>query len=217
MLHWFIMFSMRFIVFTLLIQFSLGAPVPVPPVVPAVHVHGEPPSTLRSRLESVLRPGSPPQDKCTTIAVGRDATADGSTMATHTVDCFDCDWRVNKVPARDHPEGAERPVYLLSSGYPRQVRDDRGETWSESNLDDGEPLGHIVLGGDGMETVSVHGREQQESPIENPRKEWQAQKGRVILGSIPQVMQSHCSLLAIYSVSHGMFHCCTHTHIFLCL
>ena len=38
-----------------------------------------------------------PADKCTAIAVTRGATVDGSTMTTHSADCFDCDWRVNKV------------------------------------------------------------------------------------------------------------------------
>ncbi len=38
-----------------------------------------------------------PEDKCTAIAVARGATVDDSTMTTHTMDCFECDWRVNKV------------------------------------------------------------------------------------------------------------------------
>ena len=38
-----------------------------------------------------------PADKCTAIAVDRGGTVDGSTMTTHSADCFDCDWRVNKV------------------------------------------------------------------------------------------------------------------------
>lgn len=36
-------------------------------------------------------------DQCTSIAVTKGATKDRSTMATHTADCFDCDWRINKV------------------------------------------------------------------------------------------------------------------------
>jgi len=36
-------------------------------------------------------------DQCTAIAVSKGATSDGSTMTTHTADCFDCDWRINKV------------------------------------------------------------------------------------------------------------------------
>mmetsp|Transcript_27697 Transcript_27697/g.30243 ORF Transcript_27697/g.30243 Transcript_27697/m.30243 type:complete len:693 (-) Transcript_27697:307-2385(-) len=76
------------------------------------------------------------QDKCTAILVGAKASTTGSPMTTHTSDCGDCDWRVNKVPARDWPAGSQRPVYLTKGSYPRQVRDDRGETWSRANLED---------------------------------------------------------------------------------
>jgi hypothetical protein len=68
------------------------------------------------------------------------ATTDGSTMTTHTVDCAECDWRISKVrtiasyescahvdtclfvqvPAQDWPEGSMRPVYLYRSGYPQK-------------------------------------------------------------------------------------------------
>ena len=52
------------------------------------------------------------------------------------MDCAECDWRVNKVPARDWPIGSLRPIYLLSATYPKQVREDRGETWHPDNLED---------------------------------------------------------------------------------
>jgi dipeptidase len=57
-------------------------------------------------------------------------------MTTHTSDCGDCDWRINKVPAMDWPAGSMRPIYLTYGPYPRQVREDRGETWSKANLED---------------------------------------------------------------------------------
>ena len=44
------------------------------------------------------------EDRCTTIAVGPGAGKDGP-MATHTSDCLNCDFRINKVPARDWPKG----------------------------------------------------------------------------------------------------------------
>eukprot|EP00599_Poterioochromonas_sp_BG-1_P008283 CAMPEP_0173138200 /NCGR_PEP_ID=MMETSP1105-20130129/3549_1 /TAXON_ID=2985 /ORGANISM="Ochromonas sp., Strain BG-1" /LENGTH=682 /DNA_ID=CAMNT_0014050751 /DNA_START=31 /DNA_END=2079 /DNA_ORIENTATION=+ len=75
-------------------------------------------------------------DKCTSIIVGAKASATGSPMTTHTADCADCDWRANKVPARDWPEGSMRPVYQYKGPYPRQVREDRGETWKADNLED---------------------------------------------------------------------------------
>lgn len=76
------------------------------------------------------------RDRCTTIAIGKLATSDGSTIATDTNDCHDCDWRFAKVPAMDWPEGSLRPIYTESSSYPRFIREDRGETWKESNLED---------------------------------------------------------------------------------
>ena len=78
----------------------------------------------------------PMVDKCTAIIVGAKASATGSPMTTHTADCADCDWRMNKVPARDWPEGSMRPVYQYKGPYPRQVRSDRGETWTPENLED---------------------------------------------------------------------------------
>lgn len=75
------------------------------------------------------------RDRCTTIAIGKRATIDGSTIATDTNDCHDCDWRFAKVPAMDWPEGSMRPIYTESSSYPRFIREDRGETWKESNLE----------------------------------------------------------------------------------
>jgi hypothetical protein len=73
-------------------------------------------------------------DKCTTIVVGGTAGINGP-MNTHTSDCADCDFRINKVPARDWPAGAKRPLYLYKSNYPMMVIPDRGDTWASSNLE----------------------------------------------------------------------------------
>jgi dipeptidase len=75
-------------------------------------------------------------DRCTAILIGAKASTTGSPMTTHTSDCGDCDWRVNKVPAMDWPAGSMRPIYMTYGPYPRQVREDRGETWSKANLED---------------------------------------------------------------------------------
>ncbi len=85
-----------------------------------------------------IAPG-PQTDRCTTMIVGPKATADGSTMTTHTADCAECDFRLAKVPARDWPKGAQRPVYLFASAYPRRVQVGRSETWEPDNLDDSLP------------------------------------------------------------------------------
>jgi hypothetical protein len=75
------------------------------------------------------------RDRCTTIAIGKGATSDGSTYATDTNDCHDCDWRMAKVPAMDWPPSSLRPIYAETSSYPRFIREDRGETWKENNLE----------------------------------------------------------------------------------
>jgi dipeptidase len=53
-------------------------------------------------------------DNCTVIIVGKDASADGSVMATHTADCGTCDWTWRKVPAADHKPGEMRKLYHIS-------------------------------------------------------------------------------------------------------
>ncbi|CAN0165550.1 unnamed protein product [Discosporangium mesarthrocarpum] len=74
---------------------------------------------------------------CTTVAVGRNASDDGSTMCTHNADCLDCDFRLGRVPARDWPDGAMRPVVKFRAEYPRTVTEERGMTWTPENLDKG--------------------------------------------------------------------------------
>lgn len=110
-------------------------------------------------------------DKCTAIVAGRLATKDGSTMTTHTADCAECDWRINKVPARSHPAGSLRPIYLITGAYPRQVRTDRGQTWSPEFLEDMPML----------------------------RPEWEKMRGD-ILGYIPQVEHTFALIEGMYGI-----------------
>lgn len=56
-------------------------------------------------------------------------------MTTHNMDCLDCDFRINKVPAADWPKGSERPLYLIRDEYPQLVTNNRGKTWDISNLE----------------------------------------------------------------------------------
>ncbi|ETV96580.1 hypothetical protein H310_10281 [Aphanomyces invadans] len=74
-------------------------------------------------------------EKCTAILVGAKASATGSPMTTQTNDCADCDFRLVKVPAKDHVPGSVRPVILVGQPYPRYVGEDRGPTYSKANLD----------------------------------------------------------------------------------
>jgi len=55
-----------------------------------------------------------PSDNCTVIMVGKDASVDGSVMATHTADCGICDWTWRHVPAADHKPGEMRKIYHIS-------------------------------------------------------------------------------------------------------
>jgi len=73
---------------------------------------------------------------CTTIVVGAKASSTGSPMTTHTSDCLDCDFRVNKAPARDWEPGSVRNIHLSYESYPRLVATDRGPTWHPDNLED---------------------------------------------------------------------------------
>ena len=73
-------------------------------------------------------------DRCTTIVMGKIAGV-GGPMTTHTADCSECDFRINKVPARDHPAGTMRPLYEYKADYPSNVVSDRGKTWRFDNLE----------------------------------------------------------------------------------
>ena len=79
----------------------------------------------------------PDNDRCTTIIVGPGAGVEG-VMTTHTADCADCDFRMNKVPRRKHAPGAKRKLYMYKNDYPAKICDDRGETWKASNLEGSE-------------------------------------------------------------------------------
>eukprot|EP00744_Colponema_vietnamica_P004270 GILI01006413.1.p1 GENE.GILI01006413.1~~GILI01006413.1.p1 ORF type:complete len:687 (+),score=216.12 GILI01006413.1:187-2247(+) len=88
------------------------------------------------------------EDMCTTIIVGSKASADGSVMATHTADCRECDSRFFRVPAKDFPEGAMRPVYLGAEGftaeYPRYIGFARAAGYHPlPGQKETEPLGYI--------------------------------------------------------------------------
>ena len=56
-------------------------------------------------------------------------------MTTHTSDCSSCDFRINKVPAKDWPKGSKRPLYVYRGEYPATVSKNRGSTWDPGNLE----------------------------------------------------------------------------------
>ena len=57
---------------------------------------------------------TPAGDACTVIIVGKNASADGSVMTTHTADCGTCDWTWRHVPAADHKPGSTRRIYHIN-------------------------------------------------------------------------------------------------------
>ncbi|KAI9907611.1 hypothetical protein PsorP6_004312 [Peronosclerospora sorghi] len=81
------------------------------------------------------------------IAVGRNATVDGSTLVAHTDDAGfgAADLRMVRVPALDFKEGAMRHVYNFQPGYPRLVTMERGPEYEPKNDREElmKPLGKI--------------------------------------------------------------------------
>jgi dipeptidase len=62
--------------------------------------------------DAFIPAGTP--EACTVIMVGRDASADGSTITTHAADCGVCDFTWRHVPAADHKPGAKRPIHRIN-------------------------------------------------------------------------------------------------------
>lgn len=52
-----------------------------------------------------------PERSCTVILVGKDASTDGSTMATHSADCGVCDWTWRHIPGEVYEPGSERKIF----------------------------------------------------------------------------------------------------------
>jgi dipeptidase len=89
---------------------------------------------------------------CTTFAVGRKATADGSVMSTHSNDGGGTtDPRLVKIPAGDFAPGSMRPIYTSPENYPRYVGVERQASAyypencqaGSGHCDSFEPIGYI--------------------------------------------------------------------------
>ncbi|OGD26628.1 MAG: hypothetical protein A2Y56_09805 [Candidatus Aminicenantes bacterium RBG_13_63_10] len=55
----------------------------------------------------------PDRESCTVIMVGKDASADGSVISTHTCDCGVCDWTWRYVPPADHAPGTMKKIFWV--------------------------------------------------------------------------------------------------------
>jgi dipeptidase len=108
-------------------------------------------------------------DACTVFLVGKDASADGSVMVSHSNDGeFKTDPRLVKIPSRSHSDthSNSRPVFFSPERYPRYVGTARGDipeyrakvvnananSHKMKNQTDFEPIGFIP---DGNTTTST--------------------------------------------------------------
>ena len=85
-------------------------------------------------------------EACTVLVAGRKATADGSTMVSHTTDAGGGtkDLRLVRIPAKDHPKGSKRAVLKHVQNYPRIVTNDRSELYKPVEGQELSPvLGYI--------------------------------------------------------------------------
>ncbi|TMW59739.1 hypothetical protein Poli38472_004808 [Pythium oligandrum] len=86
-------------------------------------------------------------EACTVIAVGKNASSDGSIFMAHTDDAGGGagDLRVIRVPAQDHGKDAMRAVYNFNGGFPRLVAHERGEQYAPRSFHDKvmTPIGYV--------------------------------------------------------------------------
>lgn len=75
---------------------------------------------FRSLLASLLMVAFSgiPGYACTIVAVGKNATIDGTAMITHNDDSTTANYQLFIIPAADHPEGAVRDMVMDAHGYP---------------------------------------------------------------------------------------------------
>lgn len=84
-----------------------------------------------------------PGKGCTTIAVTKGATVDGSVFVCHADDNEMGDSRIIHVPAMDHPPNSKRPVYKYQVAYPRLVTKALGPGYDTPDYPESEILGYI--------------------------------------------------------------------------
>eukprot|EP00931_Biecheleriopsis_adriatica_P116212 TRINITY_DN9188_c0_g1_i1.p1 TRINITY_DN9188_c0_g1~~TRINITY_DN9188_c0_g1_i1.p1 ORF type:complete len:652 (-),score=92.06 TRINITY_DN9188_c0_g1_i1:339-2294(-) len=83
---------------------------------------------------------------CTSIAVGRLASATGYPMVTHSDDSGPetTDVRFIRVPRKKWPHGSMRPLYLWNTGYPRVVSSDLSPEYAPvESQHETVPIGYI--------------------------------------------------------------------------
>ena len=135
-----------------------------------------------STLALLLRAASAAEDACTTIIVGHLASADGSTMTSHTNDCLNCDFRIGHVAARAHAHGASRRLMRNRSPYPRLL-------WSDEEL-----------AGDGGGALSPASAASN-TPAAGAFFPWRPDEGAFAsIGRMPQVAHTYAYLDGHYGI-----------------
>jgi len=89
---------------------------------------------------------APPVLACTSIAIGKDASATGYPIVTHSDDSgpHTTDVRLIRVPRKKWPTGSKRPLYYWSPGYPRVVSSVLSPEYAGVNgQEETAPIGHI--------------------------------------------------------------------------
>ena len=93
-------------------------------------------------------------EACTTTIITKGATADGSTLVTHSNDSFASDPNIVYVPAREHKPGEMRKVYPAAIAwdelpeyncreFPRLVAPERAKDYAHKGQQATRPLGEI--------------------------------------------------------------------------
>ena len=102
------------------------------------------PTMLAAVFSAIILCGAWSAGACTTILVTKGATADGSTIVTHSDDDELSDQRIVFVPAKDHPKGSKRPILSgLNLNYPRVVIKGRAPAYNTPGYPKTKVLGHI--------------------------------------------------------------------------
>eukprot|EP00419_Tripos_fusus_P063391 CAMPEP_0172929456 /NCGR_PEP_ID=MMETSP1075-20121228/218492_1 /TAXON_ID=2916 /ORGANISM="Ceratium fusus, Strain PA161109" /LENGTH=327 /DNA_ID=CAMNT_0013790751 /DNA_START=60 /DNA_END=1040 /DNA_ORIENTATION=- len=85
---------------------------------------------------------STPVLACTSIAVGKDASATGYPIITHSDDSGDhtTDVRLIRIPRKKWPVGSKRPLYYWSPGYPRVVSSELSPEYAAVAVGSKRPL-----------------------------------------------------------------------------
>lgn len=98
-----------------------------------------------SRSASALLVSLEAVSACTTIVVGKNASADGSVLLSHSDDGgTDTDARLCYVPPRNHSEGTHKPIYWATEDFPRFIGTDRGDCYlPQEGETPYEPIGTV--------------------------------------------------------------------------